>query len=410
MLASALLSVLATCAPPQGSSLDGLAAVRSVLQRSEGATMARDEVLVRRLVALGPNIAPALFSLATGAGIEALLTDDSPEAWMCPPDRVSALALAALAELPGVPVRALLRAETRARPEREVRVVALDVLGRQHSAEGLALTFDLLAESGEELEQRAVRSVASDALLAMLRTDGATATAIERPLLAAPRPVQHMVCEALSRCNRPAAVALVTRLFGLDPELDLAALEALTQLGERFPWRVGEEVRTRLRKAVTREEPRMRAANARALGRLKDARSCHVLVALLADGDSAVVRAARWSLGEISGETRFTTQAQWQRWLDAENTWCSEQAPTWLEALDPADSARLSEALRVLLDHPLARDMVAETLADALPAFDSQAKQVACSALERLGARTVVPALVELLFESDEAVRTSAWR
>src|SRR5687767_14156518 len=128
MLASALACVLAACAPPQRSSTDGLAAVRAVLQRSEGATPAKDEVLVRRLVALGPQAAPALFSLATGAGVEALLTDDDPEAWMCPPDHVSVIALAALAELPGVPVRALLRAETRARPEREVRVVALDVL------------------------------------------------------------------------------------------------------------------------------------------------------------------------------------------------------------------------------------------------------------------------------------------
>ena len=410
MLASALACVLATCAPPQGSSFDGLAAVRSVLQRTEGATPAKDEVLVRRLVALGPQAAPALFSVATGESVEALLTDDDPAAWMCPTDRVSELALAALAELPGVPVRALLRAETRARPEREVRVVALHVLGRQGSAEGLALTFELLAESGDELEQRAVRSVAGDALLAMLRSDGATAAALERPLLAAPRAAQHMACEALARCNRPAAVALVTKLFGIDPELDLAALEALTQLGERYPWRVGDDVLARLRKALGREDARLRAEVARGLGRLKDGQSFRALVALLEDRDSAVVRAAQWALCAISGETRILERAHWLRWFEAESAWCRDEAPAWIEAVDPADPARLAEAVRVLLDHPLARDPVVDALASTLPAFAPEAQRIACGALERLGSRRCVPALVELLFESDEGVRSSAWR
>src|SRR5262245_8965102 len=160
MLASALLGVLILFAPPRA---DELAAVRAVLQRSEGATAAREDVLVRRLVALGVNSAPALYSIATGEGLGALLVNDAPEAWMCPPDRMSALALAALAELPAIPVRNLLRSETRAHPDRERRVVAFDVLGRQASSEGLELYFELLTASGDELEHRSVRAVASEA-------------------------------------------------------------------------------------------------------------------------------------------------------------------------------------------------------------------------------------------------------
>src|SRR5262245_65429483 len=216
MLASAILGVLANvpvlCAPPQGSFADGLAAVPAVLRRSEGASAARDDVLVRRLVALGSTAAPALFSLATGAGVEALVVDDEPEAWMCPPDRVSELALAALADLPAVPVRELLRGECRAHPGLENRLVALDVLGRQASSEGLDLYFELLEASKDELEHRSLRAVACEALLAMLRKDSAAATALERPLRAASLASQHLACDALGQCNRPAAVGLLIKL------------------------------------------------------------------------------------------------------------------------------------------------------------------------------------------------------
>ena len=414
MLASAILGVLTicptSCAPPPSPSADELAAVRAVLLRSEGASAARDDVLVRRLVALGTGAAPVLFSLATGEGVEALQIGDEPEAWMCPPERVGALALAALADLPAVAMREFLRAECRAHPDREVRVAALDVLGRQGSPEGLAMFFELVEASGDELEHRSLRAVAGEALLAMLRKDAATAAALERPLLAAPLPVQHLACEALARCNRPAAVGLLSKLFGRDPELDHVALEALAQLGERFPWRVGDEVSKRLRAALRRDEPRLRAAVAHALGRTKDAPSFPALIALLADPDPAVVRAARWALCEISGQTRIGDQAGWQRWLEAEISWWQEAGETRLEALDPRDSTRLSEALRELSMHPLARESVVDVLSSGLSELDPAARRVACLSLARLGSRRAVPALIECLFDPEEELRATAWQ
>jgi HEAT repeat protein len=414
MLVSAVLGVLTNCsilcAPPPGPSRDELAAVRAVLRRSEGTSMARDDVLVRRLVALGSGAAPALFALATGEGIEALLVDDAPDAWMCPPDRVGALALNALGELPAVPVREFLRSECGAHPRLEARIVALDVLGRQGTAEGLGLFFELLAASGDELEHRALRTIASDALLAMLRRDNATAPALERMLLAAPLASQDLACETLARCNRPAAVGLLGKLFGRDPGLDRAALEALVQLGERFPWRVGDEVGTRLRSALKREDPRMRAAVARALGRTGDVPSFPALIGLLADPDPAVVRAAQWALREISGETRISAAEDWQAWFEAETSWWQERGHARLEAFDPENPARLSEALRELGAHPVARTSVVEALAGAIAELDPPAKLVACGTLSRLGSRRAVPALIECLYDPSEELRTAAWQ
>ncbi len=408
MLASALLGVLTIGAPSPSPSTDELAAVRAVLQRSDGASVARDDVLVRRLVALGASAAPALFSLASGEGIEALLVDDAPEAWMCPPERVGQLALAALADLPAVSVRDFLRAECRAHPRLEVRAAALDVLGRQGSAEGLELYFELLAQNDDELEHRALRTVACAALLAMLRKDSATANTLERPLLAASRAAQQLACEALADCNRATAVRLLTKLFGRDPELDRAALEGLTRLGVQFPWRVGDEVTARLRAVLVREDASMRAAAAQALGRLRDAQATPALIALLRDADGATRRAAQWALCETSGQKRITEAADWQRWFEVERAWWREEGQAWLEALDPADPSRLSEALRELLARPFGRDQVADALASGLPEFDPAAQLVACATLARLGSRRAVPALIELLFEPTDELRTAA--
>ena len=409
MLASALLCVLTIGAPSPSPSLDELAAVRAVLRRSDGATAARDDVLVRRLVALGAAAAPALFSLASGEGIEALLVDDAPEAWMCPPERVGELALAALADLPAVPVRDFLRAECRAHPALEGRVAALDVLGRQGSAEGLELYFEILAQSEAELEHRALRTTASGALLAMLRKDGATANLLGKPLLAASRGAQLLASEALADCNRGAAVRLLIKLFGRDPELDLAALDGLTRLGTRFPWRVGDEVTMRLRAALGQEDASMRAAAAQALGKLEDPQATPALIALLADGDGATRRAAQWALCETSGMKRITTAAEWHRWFEAERAWWREEGQGWLAAIDPADATRLTEAMRELLAHPFGRDQTADALAGALPELDPAAQRMACDTLARLGSRRAVPALIELLFEPGEELRSAAW-
>lgn len=409
MLASALLGVMTICAPSSSPSVDELAAVRAVLRRSDGATAARDDVLVRRLVALGPGAAPALFSLASGLGIEALLTDDAPEAWMCSPDRVGELALAALADLPAVPVRIQLRVECSAHPSLEVRVAALDVLGRQGSAEGLDLYFEILAQGEAELDHRAMRTTACQALLTMLHRDGATANLLEKPLLSASIPAQLLVCEALSDCNRGAAVRLITKLFGRDAELDLAALDGLASLGSQFPWRVGDDVATRLRAVLGREDARLRAAAAQALGKIRDPQAAPMLIGLLADADGATRRAAQWALRETSGETRITAAAAWHRWLEAELAWWREEGQDRLAALDPADPTRIAEAVRALLDHPFGRDQSADALASALATFDPAAQLVACDALARLGSRRAVPALIELLFEPGEELRTAAW-
>ena len=405
MLAHAFLCVTAPASP----SLDGHAAVRSVLQRTEGATSCKDDVLVRRLTALGPGAAPTLFRLVTGEAIEELLGESEAQAWLCPPENVGALALESLANLPEEPVRACLRAHASERPDRSVRVAALNVLGRQASSGGLALFFELLAESGDELEMRAVRAPASAALASILRADAQAARALEGRLLAAPVPEQRLACEALAASGRAESCALLTKLIGRDAELDLAVLEALAQLTERYPWRTKEETLALLRATLEHGDARVRAAGARALGRVRDAKAAPTLIARLGDADPEVVGAAQWALRESTGQTRPAAREQWDAWLEAERTWWRDEGKTHVANLAAGDTTRLSQTLRDALKHPLARQPVVDALLATIADLGPDAKVMACATLAELRALDAVPGLVELLFENDARVHAAAW-
>jgi hypothetical protein len=408
MLASAILCVSAAASP----SLDGLAAVRSVLQRTEGATTCREDVLVRRLTALGAESAPALFTLVTGEAIEELLGDTGPEAWLCAPDQVGALALATLAELPEVPVRAALRARVDAQPERAVRVAALTVLGQRASAGGLTLFFELLTESGDELELRSVRVPASEALAAILRADGEAVRVLERPLLAAPLAQQRLVCEALASAGRAEALVFLPKLIGRDVELDLVALETLAHFAERCPWRTSENTAAFLRATLDHRDARLRAAGARALGRARDTKSLAALIARLADPneDADVTRAALWALRETTGQPRLVAAEAWRAWLEAERTWWRDHGKPAAERLAQGDTSKLAATLRDAQKHPLAREAVVDGLLAVLTGLEDGTKPLACASLAQLGARQAVPALIELLFEQSAEVRAAAWK
>lgn len=393
-----------------GPSADGLDAVRAVLQRTEGAKAASDDVLVRRLVALGPSIAPALFTLVTGAGVEVLLVpDDSPESWLCPPDRVGPLALSALAELPSEPVLDVLRAQEAQAPERGVRVAELEVLGALHNARGLPLFFQIVHALGDELEQRSVRAPASDALVAILRADLQSFHALEGLASAAPLSEQLFVCEALSASGRPEACNLLRGLVGHGAELDLAAIEGLGELVRLYPWRMQDDVAATLRKTLEASDARLRATGARALGRIRDPLAITALVDCLKDGDRSVVRAALWALRECSGRHELVEAADWKRWLDAEHEWWRERGAPALAHLDPKEPGTLVDGLREFLAHPLAARQVADGLAGTLDRLDPAGQALVCRTLAQLGARSAVPALIEQLSSSEPSVRNAAW-
>lgn len=410
MLFTALFCFVSASAPLQSSSKDALAAVRAIFQRTDGALAAPDDVLVRRLVALGSPSIPGLFSLANGNGIEALLGNDESAQWLCTTDHISELALDALGELPEVPVREHLRAACVAAPTRELRVAALAVLARQESTESLPLFFELCAMDLDELELRSVHAPATAALVRLLRANGRPLRTLEPLALAAPVPLQRIVARALATSPNTEAVGLLTKLSGRDPGLDIELLEALAVLGEHFPWLVGKPVAQRLFLTLEKGAPEARATAAQALGRMLDVRSVPPLVAALGDAELAVRRAASWALRTLTSQAHFDQPAEWMAWLAAEKEWWEASRERVLASFAPENASSLTLSLRALSKHPLARAEVAEQLIGTLDALAPEAQLVACDALAQMNARLAVPSLIELLYTGASEVREAAAR
>ncbi|HEX6883336.1 MAG TPA: HEAT repeat domain-containing protein [Planctomycetota bacterium] len=406
MLTSALLILASACAPQASPSRDGLAAVRAVFQRTEGATRAPEDVLARRLVALGTGAAPVLFELASGAGLEPLLGELPDESWLCPPDQMPAIALAALGELPEVPVRELLRARCSAQRERETRVTALRVLAEQGTAGGLALYLELLDECGAELAHPSVRVPAVAGLRRLLVQDRQTLRQLEEPLAAASAPLGLVLCEALAASPDGDAVRLLTQLFGRTPELDLAALEALAALGERYPWSAGATVSKRLLAALGQEESDLRATAARALGRTRDPAAVPALIECLTV--PSLERTAEWALREITAQPGLAGAEAWRAWSAAESAWWRGEGERALAQLQPRSGGSIAAALRTLMAHPAGRDRTARALGPVLGELEPELAVLACQVLARLQARLAVPDLVALLSSSDARVREAA--
>jgi HEAT repeat protein len=404
MLLAAFLLANGTTDPP------ALDAVRARLLRRDTGSPLGEAALVRELVALGETATPALFELVSGRELEALLGDAPAAAWACDPERIDDLALAALGELPPAAVRAHLAACSGNSPPREVRAAALAVLARQARPEGLPLFLSLCAESGIELEQRALREPARAALANMLTRDARSLSMLERGLSGARPELKRLACEALANWGAPEAVPTLASLLGLDPSVDQAALLALIALGKRRPWDLAEPVARHLRPRLRERDVALCALAGRGLGELRHAAAVPDLITALADAEPQLEYTLLWSLREITGETRARTTREWAEWLQREQAWWSTRGTALLADLATAPPETFSARVRELVRHPIGRERAGVALAAALDTLAPDALIVACDALAQLGACNAVPRLVGLLREEDERLREAAAR
>jgi hypothetical protein len=176
---------------------DALAAVRAVFQRTQGATSVRDDVLVRRLVALGSVAARAVLA-GHGRGLGGAPVDESPGAWLCEPDHVSELALAALAELPELPYATLGAAHWRQSPSARCACPLLTCSGRRRRPRACRCSSTSSACGESSSSARCAPGRRRAAGHPAGRADAVKT--LQTPLLAAPVALQRFRCEALSGC------------------------------------------------------------------------------------------------------------------------------------------------------------------------------------------------------------------
>lgn len=392
------------------SGLDGLDRVRAVLERGEAGKAPGEAELALRLAALGADATPALFALVRGSGLDELVGDGATaDQWWCPLDRVDDVALAALAQAPPRQVVDRLRELTGGEADLDARLAEARVLAALRSSLGLPRLLEILAGLEIELRNPSIRTIVRSALSDLLVADLRSFPLLENALAGLGPQQKLLVCEALVASRRPQAADLLETLLDAGREVRPAALDGLVTLASQVPWRVRLDLSSELRELAGVADARVRAQALRAFGTLADSTALPILIGVLEDADPGVRRAAQDTLLALSGRQDLQTPEDWRAWMQSEATWWRETGQPLLAAL-AADEVSLPDALRAATPHVVARASLAEVLAARMPSLEPGLQRMACGTLERLGMRSAVPALIEVLYGAEPEAREAAWK
>jgi len=199
--------------------------------------------------------------------------------------------------------------------------------------------------------------------------------------------------------------ALLGRSPGLDPLI-------LARLSQRTGGRgaADDSVLESIRRYLGRPEPELVSAAATACGDLGDDLAVVQLIGLVDHEDARVRQSVFKALHEISGLALGSDAERWTSWYQSELRWWEDESEPLLVLVESGHGVEFARAARIVLEHHLFRDRIAESFAQVLRRHNPQEVHLSCRALEQLRSPVAVRALVECLDRDEPLVRESAWR
>lgn len=374
------------------------------------------EELVDAVVALGPDAVPTLFAYLAG-------TMEGPEPEFTPapeipenleislPDapREDIVVIDALKRFPRARVvpqitSAMLHANV------DVKLVGMRILGDIGDAQAVDSWLDVMSDVPELHLQRAYVQAPSEAALAsILQRDRNAFNSLTLRIKTVPPRIVPAIVRAIGGSGCARGVDVLLGLLGRDEALDLVVLAQAARLGEDTLGTLPDEQLNWLRPFLGDDDWRVRREAVAALGRLQDYSSYAQMVALLDDEQRLIAQTAAWSLRRMSGQDFGDDSAAWRSWFESELAWFQSEGARWTQGLEDEDTTRVVDATRELLQHPLFKHDVAQSLLPLLGHENPAIGTSVATALGQIGSRTAIPALVATLTADDEALRTAAW-
>ncbi len=316
--------------------------------------------------------------------------------------------LLAVAQLEREPVLAQVGAMLLAEDGIRQRNAAIGCIGVVGHANDLMQLFELAFPAEETtLDERLARALRR-AVTALLAHD--------------PRAYEQLV--ALRRITRPELLSVLVASVGAakDPR-GLAYLsevaywhddlvpEVMSQvplLGPSGDEVIDASMKVRLRPYLDETRPGPCRAAIVALTALGDNDSIGGLIALLTSESTGLRENAHWALKQLTGLSLSSTPEVWTRWHQGELFWLVRQKPRAFQLLQERNPAVAADALREILEHPLARHELATALPDLLKSPWPALRVLACRTLEDLEASTAIGRLVWALEDPEPEVALAA--
>jgi HEAT repeat protein len=390
--------------------------IRELLRPPAQGTAPVQEELAAQLAALGSGATATLFAFLTGAALEsvgevpaeigwAAAQTDAP-GWTSREDKII---LEALTALPTPAVLGELERNALGDAPMQVRLVAMRVLERLGSADGLALWFDVLAEIEPIHEMRPYVSTPFEkALERMLLQDGRTFRELEPRLRHRDATELAIVARALGRAHRDEGLELFEPMLGRSTELDVLVLEQAAEIARTSNSGRIDEALVWLRPLLDAPDDATRGQAVRTLSELEDTVSVPDIIVRLEDQNRRVRVAARSGLERISGLKLGDEPGPWKLWFANQLRWLETEGARLTDQLDSSDMAEVVRALGALSQRRLFRDELVGPLTRVLQRPENEAVSAACAALAQLGSRRAVEPLLEVLRDPEERVRGSA--
>jgi len=402
----AVLALFAGVSVAQTVQSPSSARVMRVFHRSLRNSTRDVDRVTRELAALGPDAIAPLFEIAAGETSELAGEQTLHPARL---ESASELARMALGRMRERDVLLFLDGLVDDDSSPEVRLAAVRVLGDRQSSQALERLLDLGREyDPRELSSHAVRRTFQASLTRILSGNGSAWDRLGDELKSVGRPMLDWVVNALVQSGNPRSFEALPMLLGRDPGLDPLILTALSDLAERRPWLVEDELASAVTPFLDDEDWRLRKFAVVALGRIHSVDDLDQIAFMLEDEHPAVQRAARWSLEEMAGDDHGSTRGEWLGWFDRElESWADDRAE-FEHDTERSNPGVVIAAVRNLARHPLFRHEAAELIVALL--FERPELSVAlCQALLQLGSGRAVPGLVDALSAQDADLRTNAW-
>jgi HEAT repeat protein len=402
-----LIALLLLCAPAPAEEVDvppppaatrpPAEGLRDLLARAAADPQADGEDLSARIVALGVDVLPALFT-----EVPALLDDFRRR-------DVFESAMAAFRRFRPEEVRSLLGAETAEEKGADAEDTALLILGALADGGSAEITAGICARRGDDaLRSPSFSGAVVGAFASAFGADGAACAGAEKIWADGGAELRRAVLDAVERCGGPGATAALLRIIRTDLHASGEAIRRLLRMPilgvEAIPLRLDLMVQD----LAESEDPQLRALTAGLLSRLHLGERIDLLIGLLADTDGEVSLAARQATEEMTGVRVSGGPESVESWLEVEETWLTGSLADELDQLRLADPVATCEILGKLSRHKLHRARFVTEVAACLGAESPDVRRAAARALSRLAAPESTGALLPALADEDEGVRSLA--
>lgn len=360
--------------------------------------------LAVRLARHGERVLGLLFEILRARSVPALETGE-PQVLS---EIQEAAILAGLGQLERGPVLAQVEAALGGGHDLRRRHAALACVGAVARANDLLQLFELALEPQETALDARLAKALCGAVTSLLGHD--------------PRGFEQLV--SLRRITRPELVPTLIRAVGAagDPRgltylaevaywnesLVLEVMGQVPLLGPSGDETIDAALKVRLRPYLDESKPGPCRAAITALTAMGDEEALSGLIPLLSSESSGLRENAHWALKQLTGLTLGPSPEVWGRWHQSELFWLLRNKPREFQRLRDNDAAVVTDALRTILTHPLARRELATALPDLLKSRWPALRVLACRTLADLHAREAIGRLVWALEDRDAEVVKAA--